>query len=1283
MSAAIDNNWRAPRSAVLWLVALPLFTAAILGFASVPSLAARGHEFAGAFGWGVLDGKSELQRCTSQANCKVGLSGDGEGQFEGPNAIAVNEVTGEVYVVDEVNNRVEIFNAAGTEFLGEFDGSGTHLNEGIVPAGFGGGAEEVTTGKFDEPEGVAVDNDPLSSSFGDVYVADTNGHEATPAAPAVVDKFSGSGEYIGQITRNLVGEFPELGFRKLYGVAVDPRGEVWVDELNFGSSPRGIANYTSEAPNKWIGFRATDTGISASAFLAVDSEDNLYVHDTLGGGDRLAEFSESGDPITPEVDEEAPTGVAVEPAGENDVYIAHASSVNRVGSAGVSLERLKAPGMPSFSGVSVNDATQAVYVADVVDNRVDVFAPEKPGPPSIEKGSTAVSDVTSTSASFAAEVNPRSESNEAPTSYSFRYGPCESVEACPASPYTQSIPVPDGTLAPNYEPDSVRAHPQDLLPHTVYHVRVVAHNSQPDAEHPTVVEGEELVFTTQAQAVGGPPDARRWELVSTPDKHGAILSPIEGSGVIQAAANGDAVSYLANAPSESDPQGFSQAVQILSRRGTSAWESQDIATPHEGTVGISLPAGQGEYRFFTEDLSSAIVQPFGPFTQVLSPAASERTAYLREDFPAADPADPCRSSCYRPLVTGCPGGEEPCPRPVEEAANVPEGTKFGEDTTCGVACGPYFLGASPDASHVVLSSTAPLTGEPASQGGLYEWAAGQLALVSELPTGRAVAASAKPGLGFGNEPGTITVTRHAISADGSRVVWSERGGARHLYLRGTGGEEPQTIQLDKPEAACTSHCTGTTNPVFQTASADGSRIFFTDSQPLTNGSGNSDLYECLMEEAEEGGLACRLSDLTPPGAGEEGAGVLGLVAGTSEDGSSLYFTANGKLSEGPSPRGEEAVTGDCNGETETTTPESETAAQRCNLYVLSSRQIRLVAVLSGADFPGWSLRDGYGLRSLTDRVSPDGRWLAFMSRRSLTGYDNRDVVSGRPDQEVFLYDTAANALTCASCNPSSGRPRGVQYAKINANTGGLAGGSQIWPEGAWLAANIPGWTAISETEGFAVHQSRYLSGSGRLFFNSADALVPGDSNRSEDVYEYEPAGVGDCTTAKASFSPGSGGCVALISSGTAKGESAFLDASESGDDVFFLTGERLLPGQDLDSSLDVYDAHACSASSPCLPEPGVPAPACEGDACQSPGVPPEDQTPASLGFQGPGNPTPSASPPVKHKTPARLRAEKLKKALKACHKKRNKHKRMTCERAAHKRYGVGAVRKISNKRRRA
>ena len=99
-------------------------------------------------------------------------------------------------------------------------------------------------------------------------------------------------------------------------------------------------------------------------------------------------------------------------------------------------------------------------------------------------------------------------------------------------------------------------------------------------------------------------------------------------------------------------------------------------------------------------------------------------------------------------------------------------------------------------------------------------------------------------------------------------------------------------------------------------------------------------------------------------------------------------------------------------------------------------------------------------------------------------------------------------------------------ASVCSSTGARAGAEH------WLAGNIPGWTSESLTN--ALYQSRYLSNEGRLFFDSADALVPGIATPTreeqvnghtqkvgvENVYEYEPAGVGSCASGAA------GGCVA-------------------------------------------------------------------------------------------------------------------------------------------------------------
>ena len=82
----------------------------------------------------------------------------------------------------------------------------------------------------------------------------------------------------------------------------------------------------------------------------------------------------------------------------------------------------------------------------------------------------------------------------------------------------------------------------------------------------------------------------------------------------------------------------------------------------------------------------------------------------------------------------------------------------------------------------------------------------------------------------------------------------------------------------------------------------------------------------------------------------------------------------------------------------------------------------------------------------TARVSPDGQWLAFMSELPLTGYDNHDAVSGKPDEEVYLLRRAGWALVCASCDPTGARPHGERYGNDDGGglENGLVGGAGVW-----------------------------------------------------------------------------------------------------------------------------------------------------------------------------------------------------------------------------------------------
>jgi hypothetical protein len=861
------------------------------------------------------------------------------------------------------------------------------------------------------------------------------------------------------------------------------------------------------------------------------------------------------------------------------------------------------------------------------------------GPPVIEE--QAVLNVAGTSATLRAKINP--EGSE--TKYRFEYGT--------SAAYGSSVPVPDGIVGSGTAGVTVSAHPQDLLPSTEYHYRVIAVSGS------ETVPGGDGTFTTQpAGSEFALPDGRQWELVSPPNKHGALVQSLAVEGPVQASEDGGGLTYGTNVPIEPEPAGYSQPVdtfgQVLSARGAQGWSTHGIASPHNSRTGYG---GASEYLFFSQDLSLSLLYPWGIDTQgegrtLLSNQASELTPYVRREG-LCDAASTA-SECYLPVLTGKAG-----------FADVPPGTEFGLVVEFPVVT---FEGASPDLSHVLLKSGRALTATPVNGNDVYEWSAVAPAseavqLVSMLPAGEGGGPAASRSF-VGVNPGSpASGARHSISDDGSRIFWvDEEDNGFELFMRDMVRKE--TVRIDTQQPGVPSG--GTPFASYQIASHDGSRVFFTDQdgeQRLTAQSGThgNDLYECEIVE-EAGKLTCHLTDLTPETGGES-AEVQNLVVGASEDGSYVYFVANGVLGDG-SEHG--ATQGTCK-------PHAPSTAT-CNLYEYHNGKVAFIAALSEADETDWA-RQNYlnrNIGKLTGRVSPDGRYLAFMSARSLTGYDNRDAVSGRPDMEVYLYDAQSKHLVCASCNPTGSRPVGVEGSDFDvfgkeprANIVDVVLNEKSSEQS--VAANLPPGNELAGLS--TLYQPRALDDSGRLFFNSIDALVPQDVNGQEDVYELDPEGVGDCTTSSVTFNEKAGGCVALISAGSSPEESGFLDASKGGGDVFFVTTSRLT-SQDFDTGLDVYDAHECSASVPCFAPPVSSPPCTSGDSCKAAPSPQPSifGAPASATFAGAGNVV--VSTPARAVTGKSLtRAQRLARALRAC-RRRPKRKRPACERQARKRFGA-------------
>jgi hypothetical protein len=1041
---------------------------------------------------------------------------------------------------------------------------------------------------FPGPGSVAVD-----PGTGNIYVLETQ--------LMVMDEFGPEGKYLGRLKG-----IPSGAFHNPKSVAVDPLSHrVFVGDYNSETNRGSIDAYDKDLVIPDVEtLAATDVspeGARLNGNVKLDKEGNATCRFAWGTTTELGNFA----PCEP-----------AEVTSEESAVHAH---IGELQPDTTYYYRLQAT---NKNGTNTGEEAQAVCEGKP---SVDAcFTTEGPG-----LGDQWASGVSSSSATLNAKVNPHGK----PTQVFFEYGP--------STGYGKTAPVPPTPIGSGEEPVLAEGHVQALEPSTLYHYRAVAVDELGE------FHGSDHTFTTQG-AGGGLvlPDGRQWEQVSPPDKHGANLLPIEEAGLVQSSASGAAITYLGNLPTEEHAPGFFDVVQIFSARGV-GWSSQDISLPHVGATGASVGFGH-EYRFFSNDFSRALVEPQGEFTSLkpeVFPPDTERTPYVRHDSTCA--ATP--GTCFQPLVLGCLP-EQACPPTVKENADVPEGARFGGSEQ--VQGNVRFVGGTPDLAHVIVRASVALTSTPTGNSEqLYEWSAGrppaeELQLVSFLPGKEGPAAGAH--LGSGNNS-----ARHAVSDDGSRIVWSETGEHPHLYMRvnvtqprsplGPKGEctvlaDACTIQLDAVQGGSGAE---PVNPQFQVASRDGSRVFFTDTQRLTKGSGalsgKPDLYECEVVEVA-GELQCRLSDLTPPTSGEA-ADVRGTVLGASEDGSWVYFVANGVLGEGAKHG---AVPGNC-----------AESVGTCTLYVWHGGATMPIAVLSGEDNRDWGQGQGgeAGLPNLTARVSPGGGWLAFMSDRSLTGYDNRDARSSQPDEEVFVYHAQASGsgqlepgrLVCASCNPSGARPVGVEYRKLN---GGLVGGFGVWSVETWIAANVPGWTPYKQKG--ALYQSRYLSDEGRLFFNSSDALVPQDINNNEDVYEYEPVGVGGCSPTSPTFSERSGGCVALVSSGRAAGESGFLDASENGNDVFFLTGERLVL-QDVDTALDVYDAHVCSAAVPCLSSSTSPPSCATADACRAAPAPQPQVfgSPASSTFSGAGN---LASTPSKPGLPPKKCKKRVRHACKKMHR---------------------------------
>ncbi len=1233
-----------------------------------------------------------------------GSPGAGAGELSAPAGVAVDDATHDVFVADTGNRRVDVFSAEGV-FLLAFGANvgGAGVDTCTSLSGCVAGTSGAAPGEFQAPAFVAVDNDPASLSFNDVYVADTG--------TGLVQKFTSAGGLVsgwgdhtpaadGQLAGGAAEEGPFVkGGASLAGIAVDSLGNLWVYNTNaemfeFDQAAGFVQNWGTPEGARQHG-------------IAVDGAGNLYLVNLYGAVEELTSSGTRLALLTPEIGFRPgePTGLAVDRVS-GETFVDVGSSIERVvGSSNVFGSAQLGDG--AGAGLAVDAGNSTVYAADTTAGQVDEFISEA----ELVVSTTAASNMTATTATVNGTVEP---AGSPITDCHFEYGtstaygqsaPCEEsvgggtgevpvhanlkgllpgtiyhyrlvatsekdgtregqdvevltlsvpVISEPATlnqtassaditatinpegvekteyrfewgtstAYGTKVPVPDASIATGTGGVQVSQHISPLSANTTYHWRVVAHDANGESASPD----QTFVYTTTGG--GGLPDGRQYELVTPMQKNGALVGGGLGTLPISIAENGqrliapslqcfaDATSCVPDRQKEGPLFGFTRTAagwvtssltpSAAASEGNSVW--LDNATVGSALYSALIPPQTSDESYGHEELYGQenngtvrdigrtsetinLIYETGTITSIGTASATSdlsRVVYstLGPEWPSFDKSLPGHGSLYE--FSGSEGGE---PELVGVSGSVGSRDLIG---VCGTSLG-------------VNDSTAaerfnPLAGD-----------------------GRTVYFTVAP-----CETGTGANTDVRVPA-------------QELYVR----IDRSRTELISGRAAvgCGTSCraSGPRDANFDGASADGSRVFFTSTQQLTDsasedsnssdsavggcaettaGTGGCNLYESECPARCEDPSQRELIDVS---AGDPRPRVQGVLA-LAPDGSHVYFVAQGVMTTTPNQQGEVAQSGEP------------------NLYVYeraghgAEGQVAFVTRLAASDSEEW--QDNLAVANVT----PEGRFLVFRSHRALTADDTR----AEGPAQVYRYDAQTRTLARISI--------GEDGFNDNGNNG--IGDASI------SDADL----SYGDVTGPARADPTMSNDGAYVFFESPVALTPGalddvsiagtgtNSALAQNVYEYHDGQVSLISDGK-DVSP---------DSNVNANAGELLGSDGSGANVFFATYDRLVP-QDNDSERDIYDAHICSASEPCLPSAATgPVPCAEG-ACQGAfGGQAATASPGSLSFSGAGNV--AAAPSVKLKVAVRVRVVGLARALRACRVKHGKSRRRACEVQARKHY---------------
>lgn len=1064
-----------------------------------------------------------------------------------PEALTVDQSTGDLYVVSPSQHSVSRFTAAGAP--------------DDFTAGSAAGTNVLTGFSFDGPSAAQVAIAPTGAAggtAGDIYVASLGG----------IDVYANDGTHLGQIT-----QAAGSGFSESCGVATDSSGKLYVSD--YGGEIDRYAPSANPATN--ADYDSQITGVSNPCEIAVDSNGAVYSSRYPSGPLTKYDASDFGTSNPGTLIDEASRAVAVDPTTD-EVYVDEGNEISVFNSAGAHFYSFgSSAGLESNSrGVAVKGSNGDAYVANFSTDEIDIFGPPVV-PPHVTTGSAIALSTTSADLNGTVEPNGLALDDchfEYVSDAAFLVSGFKDLSSGGTAACTPSA----GSIPADTASHPVTATVTGLDPATIYHFRLLAANAQSKVTgSEALIPGVPLVQTTGSPvrtATTASLDARLDPRGAATSYHfeygdqGPCNSSPCTSAPAQAAGSGETfelvsqqipglkanTTYHYRLVAENGIPGgaaYGQDATVTTRSSDAplthghfpgppgsdrAWEQVSMPDMSgNGVHGVLAVADSGERVVYSINGGS-------PGSQVGGGLGGENDQYTERT------SGGWRGKSLYPSRSQAPGNRWPATEqfgrsdlsewfainddvtnvgtfdvwrmapgaPAQRVFSVPF-EKIGLELTFGSADGSRVLES-------LMGDFDPEHPVGPSNEEIYDVTTGSPHVVGILPDGSVPscgirAQSLTQGVGLPSSAGWMTPNGNFY------FFYAECNGPKSLYLRNL--VNSTTVQI-----AANARFIRSTN---------GAAFFTTQESLVAGDSGGGDIYRYTIGNGSLDCLTCATpaAGLVSEGRDGEEATEIENIA-VSNDGSTIYFGSKHRLAQGAANEG---------------------------IYRLdvANHGLAYVAPLEGA-------RAGsYGANG--NAINPDGSVFVFMSNNPAL-----DAVNGPQNggiNQFYRYDDEDGSLVCVSC-PGDGSP---PLAAVNPRT----------------------FAPIRGANG------SQLTSSGDFVFDTPTPLVPADQNTAPagqnlgsggDVYEWRD------------------GRLLLVTDGQTDNvfEPMFVGMSPDGRNVFFLQAARLTPDT-INVQTHLYDARIDGGFEfPRAPEP------CSLEACQGTALPPpNDATPASLSFSGPGN----------------------------------------------------------------